>query len=121
MALTREFFLLEEIITSDRERAILTSKKILNILARSSKEKPFFFYRAQLDNLLGRLVQKTGFTRYFTCRWFGCLVFFFWYLGHCRFQVHFLGFRLPFMTRMNSCLCRVGVSFKQITPKCLLH
>jgi hypothetical protein len=77
MALTREFFLLEEIITSDRERAILTSKKILNILARSSKEKPFFFYRAQLDNLLGRLVQKTGFTRYFTCRWFGCLVFLF--------------------------------------------
>lgn len=52
MALTREFFLLEEIITSDRERAILASKKILNILARSSKEKSFFFYRAQLDNLL---------------------------------------------------------------------
>jgi hypothetical protein len=120
MALTREFFLLEEIITSDRERAILASKKILNILARSSKKKSFF-HRAQLDNLLGRVVQKTGFTRYFTCRWFGCLVFFFWYLGHCRFQVHFLGFRLPFMTRMNSCLCRVGVSFKQITPKCLLH
>lgn len=76
MALTREFFLLEEIITSDRERAILASKKILNILARSSKKKSFF-HRAQLDNLLGRVVQKTGFTRYFTCRWFGCLVFLF--------------------------------------------
>lgn len=48
----REFYLSEEIITSDRERAILASKKNSEYLSSSQfEEKILFFYRAQLDNL----------------------------------------------------------------------